>query len=120
MAALSVASQARRAPRRLEAVECPHRLSSANKSQYPKHTGKDCGNYGYNSNSSGDVGPFSQFRDGLRLYFDQPPLLPGQLLGRRQFSLALGFLFIEMQILSRLVIEDEQAQSVGMGLGQTA
>ena len=40
--------------------------------------------------------------------------------GLIMMPLALGFLFIEMQILSRLVIEDEKAQSVGMGIGHTA
>lgn len=40
--------------------------------------------------------------------------------GLIMMPLALGFLFIEMQILSRLVIEDEHAQSVGIGIGHTA
>ncbi len=39
--------------------------------------------------------------------------------GLIMMPLALGFLFIEMQILSRLVIEDDKVQSVGMGIGHT-
>ena len=40
--------------------------------------------------------------------------------GLIMMPLALGFLFLEMQILSRLVIEDKSApSSLGVGLGQT-
>ena len=40
--------------------------------------------------------------------------------GLIMMPLALGFLFLEMQILSRLVIEDKSApSSFGVGLGQT-